>query len=73
VAFSIHARDASGGLTEIWSRTLRPLTVQEDRGPQRFQVCAPEDVKKLILRTDAGENGSANWDWAYWAELRFSP
>ncbi|MGH8020298.1 MAG: hypothetical protein ACREIA_18860 [Opitutaceae bacterium] len=73
VTFTIQAEAPGGERTKIWTRTLHPLTDEADRGLQHFQACAPEDATRLFLLSTAGEKNNTDWDWAYWAELRFGP
>jgi hypothetical protein len=73
VTFTIQAETAAGERTPIWTRTLRPTTTPGDRGTQRFEACAPEGATRVILLSEAGAEGNTDWDWAYWAELRFAP
>ncbi|BET69640.1 hypothetical protein ASA1KI_45580 [Opitutales bacterium ASA1] len=73
VVFSVQAEDGTGARTEIWSRTLRPLSEVADRGTQRFDIAIPEGTVRVRLVTTPGETDNTDWDWSYWNGVTFAP
>ncbi len=73
VEFIVEVRGPSGGITKVWSRLLRPKTVETDRGTQKIAVQLPVYApgSKLVFRTDPGEYGDNAWDWAYVTRIDF--
>ena len=62
---------ASALPTTLLQRTLRPFTVVNDRGIQRFRVELPVGGEgQLVLRTLPGANGNLKWDWAGWSNIQ---
>jgi hypothetical protein len=54
-------------------RYLDPLNKLGDRGPQPFHITLPvKRPARLVLRTLPGPKENSNWDWSFWANLRFN-
>jgi hypothetical protein len=54
-------------------RYLDPLNRLGDRGPQPFHITLPvKRPARLLLRTLPGPKDNSNWDWSFWANLRFN-
>lgn len=54
---------------EIFRRTLRPVDVAADRGPQSATLALPALATgdRLILRTTPAPGGSDSWGWTYFS------
>jgi hypothetical protein len=63
VDFRLLGQGPSGQLVPIWERSLRPATVQGDKGPQSA-VVPLIGLTKLVFETKPAST-SKN-DWAYW-------
>jgi hypothetical protein len=50
-------------------RTLDPVAIETDRGPQTIALDAGPFLGPLIFRTTAGPAGRYNNDWAYWSRI----
>jgi hypothetical protein len=52
---------------EIFRRTLRPMTVEGDRGRQSAEIVLPavKSGDKLVVRTGVAEGGNNSWGWTY--------
>ncbi|MEY2564171.1 MAG: hypothetical protein QOH88_2364 [Verrucomicrobiota bacterium] len=60
--------------TVLYHRLLQPVTVEADRGIQRFRVELPAGASgQFVLRTLPGPAGRYDWDWAGWSDLSFEP
>lgn len=71
--FIVECRIGADEPRELGRRLLAPETRPEDRGRQRFAlVVPPGDERQLILRTTTGPAGNDLWDWACWADVRFT-
>jgi hypothetical protein len=71
VTYHVELRRPDGSTRELLARRLDPRSVAADRGDQRVVVTFPasEAGTRLIVRTDAGPNGDASWDWTYLRRL----
>ncbi len=56
---------------EIFRRTLRPVTVEADRGAQTARVDLPAIAAgdRLVLRTAPAPGGNSSWGWTYVSHL----
>lgn len=56
---------------EVFRRTLRPVTLEADRGAQAARVDLPVITAgdRLILRTAPAPGGNASWGWTYVSRL----
>jgi len=61
----------ANGTSRLFSRLLKPATVQGDRGFQTFDVPLPTDGGRLIMRTNPGPNNDLSFDWAFWTDVKF--
>jgi hypothetical protein len=52
---------------EIFRHTLRPMTVEGDRGRQSAEIVLPavKSGDKLVVRTGVVEGGNNSWGWTY--------
>jgi hypothetical protein len=75
VEFIVEIRGPSGGVSRVFSRTLKPLTHPADRGDQAARITLPvyAEGSRLALRTDPGEYGDNAWDWAYFSRMEIRP
>lgn len=62
-----------GDSRTLFNRALKPMTAQEDRGIQNFDLPLPPGGGRLILRITPGANGDPSYDWTYWTNVRFVP
>jgi hypothetical protein len=71
VTYHVELHRPDGSTRELLTRRLDPRAVEADRGDQRVVVTFPasEAGTRLIIRTDAGPNGDASWDWTYLRRL----
>jgi hypothetical protein len=69
--FTIEIERAGAASEVLFERTLRPGTVEEDRGLQAFDVSLPANLDRaeIVLRASL-ENASDAPAFAYWADLR---
>lgn len=71
VAFILELIDEQQQVHPLFSRTLTPFNHPEHRGEQTTRVELPPKLSgTLILRTDAGPNNDASWDWAWIGALQ---
>jgi hypothetical protein len=69
VIFKLWLQSADGGKTLLWSRFLNPSEQAQDRDTQWTKITLdPPKGARLILETDPNHN--ADWDWAYWEDVR---
>jgi hypothetical protein len=71
VVFRLLSDGGSSGSQVLWEKWLRPLTNPQDRGILSFRVAIPDDVRRLVLQTDAGPSGNNSWDWSVWSGVIF--
>ncbi len=66
VVFTLELIDEQQQVHPLFSRTLTPFNHPEHRGEQITRVeLPPKRSGTLVLRTDAGPNNDASWDWAW--------
>lgn len=70
--FIVEWIDAQGQTTRIFYRQLRPLTNPQDRGLQSFDIPAPPDGGRMLLRITPGPNSNIAYDWTYWTNLKLA-
>lgn len=67
VDFIVEIRGPSGGVRQLFQRSLRPRQNPADRGEQAAHVVLPiiAPGSRLVLRTGPGEHNDNAWDWAW--------
>jgi hypothetical protein len=62
---------ANEPVRELLRRTLRPVTVESDRGRQSAEIKLPamKAGDKLVVRTAPVQGGSNSWGWTYISRL----
>ena|GEM_PF-6013125 len=67
VVFDIEVIDRLGRSTVLFERSLRPATVNSDRGTQHVELDLPAPaIGRIIFRTLPGPVNDIAYDWAYW-------
>jgi hypothetical protein len=73
VDFVVEVVGAGGSGNILLHRYLDPLNKTGDRGSQPFRIALPINrPAQLVFRTLPGPKNNSNWDWSYWANLRFT-
>jgi hypothetical protein len=72
VRFMVEVEKPGEPPARIFDRLLAPLTEPNDRGLREERVVLPPlpAGSTLTLRTDAGPDGDAAWDWACFTRIR---
>jgi len=66
VTFILELIDEQQQVHPLFTRTLTPFNHPEHRGEQISRIELPPKLSgTLVLRTDAGPNQDASWDWAW--------
>lgn len=74
IDFVVEQVQPDGTVAMLFKRSLRPLQVNSDRGPQTFSVMLkPGANRQVTLRLTPGDNNDSRWDWSYLANLKFTP
>lgn len=70
--FQVHLVAADGSRRSVFARQLDPLANPADRESALLAVEIPEEgAESVEFIITAGPAGVANFDWTYWADLRF--